>query len=215
MDINTVFLVFFSMFAVLILAACYFSWAKYKQRKAEQGSRNGRHSRKSLPAHEMPNDKLVIIDNLSNAEADKILTDFCRMYNEEDYQALPRLYRLNERRYAVTFPYDIDFEIFCYFVNYVHYPIDCDKSFDVSAWTATESVKNLITESTNQRVMLFIPQSDKEGDNVYLTTEDNIGYKIDFAFRGKNKPLDFPALYFKKPPIAIEELSGKSYLDYK
>ncbi len=78
-------------------------------------------SNEHLPTQEKPNDKLVIVDKISKTEIDSILTGFCNMYNKERFQAQPRLYKLSERQFAITFPYDIEFEIYCYFVNYVHY----------------------------------------------------------------------------------------------
>jgi hypothetical protein len=63
--------------------------------------------------------------------------------------------------------------------------------------------------------MLFIPYDDTEYDNVYLTTEDNIGYKLGFAVGHEKQILDFPKLNFVEPQIEIDELAEKDYTDYK
>src|SRR5690606_39859468 len=68
-----------------------------------------------------------LVNKISKTEIDSILAGFCNMYNKESFQAQPRLYKLNESQFAITFPYDIKFEIYCYFVNYVHYPMGFDK----------------------------------------------------------------------------------------
>ena len=202
--------------AITVILIIVFIILPYNITSANAHTNTTRPSNEELPKQEIPNDKLVISNNLSNDEIDKILTGFCNIYNQESYQALPRLHKLNERQFAVTFPYDVEFVMFCFFVNYVHYPVGFNKSFEVTAWTTTKNGQTWITEkSANKRVMLFIPHDDTEYDNVYLTTDDNIGYKLGFAVGHENQLLSFPKLPFVKPQIEIEELSNKDYTDYK
>jgi len=189
-----------------VIAVICFIWIILAKRNKAPHSENIRPLNEKLPEQEIQNDKLVILNNITILEIEKILTDFCNLYNQEKYQALPRLYQLSERQFAVTFPYDIEFKIFCFFVNYAHYPMEFKKSFEVTGWT-TET-------STNKKVMLYIPNDDTEYDNVYLTTDDNIGYKIGFALGNKKQLLDIPKQYFTKPIIEIEELTNKDYKDY-
>ena len=199
-----------------VIVVLYFLRSAFKNHKKSTSIDTRRPSNEKLPKQEVANDKLVIANNLSNVEIEKILTYFCNSYNNESYQALPRLYKLNERQFAVTFPYDIEFSMFCVFVNYVHYPMDFDKSIDVTAWTTTKNGQTWITEkSANKRVMLFIPYDDTEYDNVYLTTEDNIGYKLGFALGHEKQLLDFPKSRFVPTKIEIGELSNMNYMDYK
>ena len=199
-----------------VIVVLYFLRSVFTNQKTDPSIDTRRPSSEKLPKQEVPNDKLVIANNLSNVEIDKILTGFCNNYNNRSYQALPRLYKLNERQFAVTFPYDIEFSMFCFFVNYVHYPMGFDKSIDVTAWTTTKSGQTWITEkSASKRVMLFIPYDDTEYDNVYLTTEDNIGYKLGFASGHEKQLLDFPKSRFVPTKIEIGELSNMEYTDYK
>lgn len=175
-----------------------------------------RPSNEHLPKQEKLNDKLVIVDNLSKTEIDSILTGFCNMYNKESFQAQPRLYQLNERQFAITFPFDIEFEIFCYFVNYVHYPMGFDKSFSVTAWETTKQANGWITEkSANKKVMLFIPEDDTEHDNVFLTTDDNIGYKLGFALGEEKQLLETPKKKYLAPTIDKNTLTEKQSEDFQ
>lgn len=184
--------------------------------KPEADTDTTRPSNEHLPTQEKPNDKLVIVDNISKTEIDSILTGFCNMYNKESFQAQPRLYKLSERQFAITFPYDIEFEIYCYFVNYVHYPMDFDKSFDVTAWETTGQANGWITEkSANKKVMLFIPEDDSEHDNVFLTTDDNIGYKLGFAMGEEKQLLQTPKKTYFTPKIDIKTLTEKEGQDFK
>lgn len=175
-----------------------------------------RPSNENLPTQEKPNDKLLIVDNISMTEIESILTGFCNMYNKESFQAQPRLYKLSERQFAITFPYDIEFEIYCYFINYVHYPIGFDKSFDVTAWETTGQANGWITEkSAYKKVMLFIPEDDREYDNVFLTTDDNIGYKLGFAMGEEKQLLQTAKKRYYAPTIDIKTLSEKEAKDFQ
>jgi len=175
-----------------------------------------RPSNEHLPKQEKSNDKLVIVDNISKAEMDSILTGFCNIYNKESFQAQPRLYKLSERQFAITFPFDIEFEIYCYFVNYVHYPMGFDKSFDVTAWETTKQANGWITEKTaNKKVMLFIPEDDNEHDNVFLTTDDDIGYKLGFAMGDEKLLLQSPKKKYFAPTIDIKILTEKEAQDFQ
>ena len=199
-----------------VVLVIYFIWTAFIKQKTEPNTNTARPLNEKLPKQKIQNDKLVISNNITFEEIEKILTGFCNMYNQESYVALPRLYKINERQFAITFPYDIEFTIFCFFVNYVHYPMGFKKSFEVTGWTTTKSGESWITEkSANKKVMLFIPHDDTEYDNVYLTTEDNIGYKLGFAVGHEKQLLDFPKQYFVKPQIEIEELTEKDYTNYK
>lgn len=138
------------------------------------------------------------------------------MYNKESYQAQPRLTKLTERKFAITFPYDIDFEIFCYFLNYIEYPMELQWSPDVTAWTTTKSSDTWITEkAANKKAMLFIPTDDTEHDNVYMTTQDNIGYKLGFAMGEEKQLLDTPKKRYVEPSIKISELTNNEFEDFE
>jgi hypothetical protein len=201
---------------IIAVVAFYFIKTRFLNQVIEPDKDLTRPSIKNLPKQEIANDKLVIIDNITSIELDSILNGFCNMYNKESFQAQPRTHKLNERKYAITFPFDIEFEIYCYFINYIHYPMGFDKSFEVVGWTTTKSGHNWITEKTaNKKVMLYIPADDEEHDNVYLTTNDNIGYKLGFAMGEEKQLLDNPNRTFIKPTIEVNELTDKEQKDYK
>jgi hypothetical protein len=184
--------------------------------KQNPNSDTTRPLNENLPKQENQNAKLVIVDKVSKTEIDNILTGFCNMYNKESFQARPRLYKLSERQFAITFPFDIEFEIYCYFINYVRYPMGFDKSFSVTAWETTKQTKGWITEKTaNKKVMLFIPEDDKEHDNVFLTTEDNIGYKLGFAMGEEKQLLQTPKKTYFAPTIDIKILTEKESQDFQ
>ena len=194
----------------------YFIWTKFKNQKPQADTDTSRPSAELLPAQEKQNDKLVIVKDISYTDLQTILTCFCNMYNKERYQAQPRLTKITEREFAITFPFDIDFEIFCYFINYVQYPMGFDKAFNATGWTTTKRGDNWITEkSANKKAMLFIPSDDTDHDNVFMTTVDNIGFKLGFAMGEEKQLLDGPKKKFSPPTIDILELADKEHEEFK
>jgi hypothetical protein len=202
----------------LILAVIIFYALRTKMKTSEpQPDKDSRRpSQSSLPTQTKQNDKLVIVKGISQSDLKHVLIGFCNMYNKESFQVQPRLTKLTEREFAITFPYDIDFEIFCYFVNYIEYPMELKWTPDVTAWTTTKSSDTWITEkSANKKVMLFIPKDDTEHDNVYMTTSDNIGYKLGFAMGEEKQLLDTSKKRYVQADLEISELTNKEYEDFK
>jgi hypothetical protein len=194
----------------------YLIWTKFKNQKPKADTDTTRPSQKYLPIHQKQNDKIVIVNDISYTELQSVLTGFCNMYNKASYQAQPRLIKLTEREFAITFPFDIEFETFCYLINYVHYPIEFDKSCNVTGWTTTKAGETWITEkSANKKVMLFIPSDDTEHDNVFMTTADNAGFKFGFAMGEEKQLLDRPRKQYGAPTIEILELADKEHVDFR
>jgi hypothetical protein len=83
---------------------------------------------------------------------------------------------------------------------------------DITGWTTAPAVDDWVTEKTaNKRAMLFISPDDTGYDNVYLTTFDNIGYKLGFAKGEENQFLDRPQKRYIHPEYEIAELADKEY----
>ncbi len=194
----------------------YLILIKLKNQKSQADTDTTRPSAEYMPRDENPNDKLAIVTGVSNAELHAVLNGLCNMYNKETFRVLPRLFILGEKEFAITFPFDIDFEMLCYFINYVHYPMDFERSVNITGWTTTKTDDFRIGERlANKKVMLFVPLDDTEYDNVYMTTAENTGYKIGFADSKEGWLLDKPRTQYAFPSINILELDGKEYTDYK
>jgi hypothetical protein len=200
---------------IVLLAAVvvlYFFWVK--MRKPQADTDTTRPSEDLLPLQQKRNDKLVIVNDILETDIHKILSGFCNMYNKEKYQAQPRLVKIRERNFAITFPFDIDFDVFCYFINYIHYPMGFAKSFHATGWTTIDDtwIKEKIE---NKKAMLYIPSDNKERDNVFMTTSDNIGFKLGFALGEEKQLLDKPKMQFGLPTINRLELVTMKYKDFK
>ena len=180
---------------------------------------NTRPNDANKPTTPIENDKIVVIKNLKLDYLKQAIEQFCNMSNQNKYIALPRL-TLLDNQFVITFPYDIEFDQFCYFINYLKYANDLslnpDYKPEIMAWCTTKSGFAWMTdEIVNKSVMIFIPAWDKEYDNVYLTTQDNIGYKMGFAVGEEHQKLDKPVIQFDKLSFDLNILKDRETIDYK
>ena len=166
------------------------------------------------PTTPVDNDKLILINNVSIDDLKKVLTAFCNIYNKKDYATLPRVVTLSSTSFAVIFPYGTDFATFCFAVNYLKYPVDLKWQSKVYAWVTTKQGDDWITDkSINKKVMLFLADDDKEYDNVFMTTQDNIGYKLGFAMGEEKQLLQAPKEPYKSPSVNLKDLAGLPFVD--
>jgi len=193
----------------------YYRRAKLKASASQPDTGTTRPSPAALPTIVKHNDKLVKIKDVSFTDLKTVLTGFCNLYNKERYQAMLRLIKLSEREFAIIFPYDIEFDIFCYLINYLVYPVELTRRLEVVAWATTRGSDCWITEkNANKKIMLFVPADDTAGDNVYMTTEDNTGYKLGFGLRDR-KMVEPPVKRYMSPEMEISEFENKEDEDIK
>ena len=164
----------------------------------------------AFPTELVRNDKIVSVRNVQKLELIRAVQDFCRLYNDGIYKAIPKLHTISDNEFAITFPFDTEFEIFCYFINYMVYPENIEYSAKVTAWTKVSESDNCpITDLLHKDVMMYIPQNDEEFDNVHLTAFDNKCYKIDFSFEKDTSPLPETIIEFQKYMIDASNLDGE------
>ena len=76
---------------------------------------------------------------------------------------------------------DVEFDVFCYFVNCMINAHFTKLDPVIKAWA---TIKNNENESyklcNNQRALFYIPEEDTEHDNVFFTTENNKCFKLSF-----------------------------------
>ena len=70
----------------------------------------------------------------------------------------------------------LDNERFYYLVNYLYYPQGIRYKIDIEGFTIGKE-NNVLKD---QKLIVYISSTDKEGDNVFVATADNNNYKIDF-----------------------------------
>jgi len=186
----------------LILKSCL---PKNDNKEFKDTSRQNISEQKKL----IQNDKIIIVDGARYEDIKKATLQFCNIYNKQNLVAIVKLTKISENLSVLTFPYDIDFGTLCFLTNYLYYPNEIFYKADIKAWTTTRPNDDFISnENENQYSMLFIPNDDKEYDNVYMTTKENKGYKLGFAI-GKSKNLFFPKLNFIENKYRIKDIEDK------
>ncbi len=193
---------------ILVIAVLIGSFLFYRKNKNTSDFDNTKRSDKNKPSEFIENDKIIIIKNIRIKILKKIITQFCNGYNQNNWKILPKL-TIEKFQFAITFPYDVEFDTFCYFINYLKYPsnIEDPNSYkpDIKAWCKTKSNDKWMTpEISNKKIIVFIPDWDEEYDNVYLTTQDNIGFLMGFAIGDMSKKLDKPIIDYQKRPAKIK-----------
>lgn len=199
---------------VIVVAIAVFV-AKARLFGGQSANNSSRPITASKPNKEEPNDRVIVVNNVNRADISSALTKFCNLYNQSSYAALPRLTEISSTSFVVTFPYGVDFVTFCFAVNFLKYPADIKWNSDVKAWTTTQNNDEWITDKiAGKKVMLYLADNDNEYDNVFLTSIDNIGYKLDFAGKQKELPGLPPKLY-SAPAVDIDSLAKAQFEDFQ
>ena len=93
------------------------------------------------------------------------------------------LYKKNDAEFIIKADEKLPNEFFCYLVNYLTYPEGLEGRMNVVGYTIISDTKIFSTEAAGTEIMLFIPEADKDYDNVYWVTRSGHVYKTDFEDR--------------------------------
>lgn len=126
----------------------------------------------------MTNDNLIVIKGGAYNDLKKALRQWLDLYSKELQDDLTfELFKNGKGNHIIKADQRLDNERFYYLVNYLNYPIEIDYKVDIKAFT-TGKDENILK---NKKLLVYISQSDKDGDNVFVTTSDNMNYKVDFG----------------------------------
>lgn len=127
----------------------------------------------------VPNDKLIVVSDISQADLKEALSDFCSLYNGDAVVVYPVLALTNDGRLAVVFPYDIDFEPFCNMVNYLVYPPEVTTTPTAIGWGTFASEEDILPkEIYGKKAMVFVPEEDENHVQLFIVTNENTGCHI-------------------------------------
>lgn len=138
----------------------------------------------------LPNDKLIVVSNLTREQLQQALTDFSEARNEEAITVAPEMIVAQDDRLAVVFPYDIQFSVFCEVLNYLVYPIGMEGAEPVAiGWATYPAGEEILPKEMGDKpMMMFVPEEEQNymqffmvnGDNVgcHLQLFDPLGYKV-------------------------------------
>ncbi len=168
------------------------------------------------PEKEIPNDKIILVENVNREQIKSVLKKFCKMYNEDEYAVLPRLTPLSDSRFAITFPFDDALEIVCYLVNYLNYPSEIEWNAIVHGWA---TIENELSWEENKdilgkKIILYCdPEKEDDSEHTEIVTSENAGYRINFSSEIIKD--EFPEKQYVEPELHPEDLEGKEHQDFE
>ena len=130
-------------------------------------------------------DKLVAITGMDYATVQKIVADFATQYS--DRETLPdfEIQQTDSRGTIISFSDDMNFELFCFFVNYVQYPKGESTTQTVRGWSSLYGSSSFLTQDLSSKTgMFFLSPNDQDYDRVWFVTSANVDYMISFAGLG-------------------------------
>lgn len=126
----------------------------------------------------MYTDNYILIEGGSYKKIKKALTDWIQMHSKDlNANATFQLFKNGKGKHIIKADKELDNEQFYYLVNYLKYPIDIEYDINVVGYTIGRQENQL----HNKILQVYISERDIEGDNVYVATQENKNYKIDFG----------------------------------
>ena len=148
-------------------------------------------------------EKFIIINNCTKDELKTILKDWLVSYVERLKSKLVfEFAEIKPNRFILKIDKSIGDTLFFYLVNYLAFPTDFKKTFEVTGYAIASEHKAI----QNKKIYVFINQQDeKYYDNVWITTEYNETYKFDMG--GKFTKVSESNFPYIKPNIDDSSVS--------
>jgi len=128
---------------------------------------------------------IIIIKGGAYNDIKKALQQWMQLYEKDLLSDITlELYKNGRGHHIIKADKRIDNERFYYLVNYLYYPEGINYTIDIEGFTRAVNPEII----RNKNLLVYIPDTDKDGDNVFAVTEYNDTFKIDFG--GKVKPAD-------------------------
>jgi hypothetical protein len=125
-------------------------------------------------------DNLILIKGGSYNDIKKALRQWIDLYSKDLQDGLIfQLYKNGSGNHIIQADERLDNERFYYLVNYLNYPEGIEYEIDIEGYTTGKDKNKL----KNKKLLVYISPTDKEFDNVFVTTSENENFKIDFGGR--------------------------------
>lgn len=191
------YLFFFALAVVVIL------YLRNKFRKKDR-----RPDLSLRPTIFVSNDKMVILAGVNEKDVELMLRTFTDIYNSSRYDAIIRMHRMSNQVFALTFPYDISWDIFLELMDHLIYFDQTEHKAQIRAWlTLPEKCEPIVGEYA----MLYENENDKDFDPLYVTTQYNRGWKIDYE---TEELVETEVLEeYTKPPFVYYEIIQANFVE--
>ncbi|MGQ3677993.1 hypothetical protein [Tenacibaculum discolor] len=123
-------------------------------------------------------ENLIIISGGAYNDIKKALRQWINLYSkdlQDDFTF--QIFKNGRGNHIIQADKRLDNEQFFYLVNYLNYPENIEYKIDVEGYTKGKDKHQL----RDKDLLVYISQTDREYDNVFVTTSDNENFKVDFG----------------------------------
>jgi hypothetical protein len=125
-------------------------------------------------------DNLIIIKGGAYSDIKKALRQWIDLYSKDLQDGLNFQFSKNRSgNHIIQADKRLDNERFYYLINYLKYPENIEYKIDIEGFTTGKDKNKL----KGRELLVYISPTDKEFDNVFVTTSENENFKIDFSGR--------------------------------
>jgi hypothetical protein len=124
--------------------------------------------------------RVIMATHMSENEISDAINGFIKLYKGNgDKIDRPQVTQQDENSFMICLPDTTPYDLFCYWVNYLAHSDERKKyNNNITGWYEVSANAKLFPSKT---LMIYVPETDTEHDNVYVTTKDNLCYKQEFA----------------------------------
>jgi len=130
----------------------------------------------------MNNENLIKIKGGSYDDIKKALQQWIMLYSRDLESNIKfELYKIGQENYLIAADKRLNNEKFNFLINYLRYPEGIKYNISIEGYSTVLDEKLYPKNLLNKKIIVYVPDNDKEYDNVFVTTEDNETFKIDFG----------------------------------
>lgn len=126
----------------------------------------------------MTTDNLILIKGAAYNDIKKALRQWLDLYLKDLQDDLTfQIFKNGRGNHIIQADKRLDNERFFYLVNYLNYPEDIEYKIDIEGYTTGKDNNQL----KGKDLLIYISPTDKEYDNVFVTTSENENFKVEFG----------------------------------
>ena len=130
----------------------------------------------------MKTDNLIKIKGGSYEDIKKALRQWIVLYSKDLESNIKfELYKIGQESYLIAADKRLNNEKFNFLINYLRYPEGIEYNISIEGYSTVRDEKIYPKNLLNKKIIVYVPDNDKEYDNVFMTTENNETFKIDFS----------------------------------
>lgn len=123
-------------------------------------------------------DNIILIKGGAYNDIKKALRQWIDLYSKEFPDGLTfQLFKNGQENHVIQVDERVDNVRFFYLLNYLNYPEGIHYKIDIQGYTTGKTDDKF----KNQNLLVYISPSDKDYDNVCITTSENKKFKLDFG----------------------------------